>query len=258
MPASPAHLEGREGSPRLSVELASRQGEAAVSPQPWLRDDSLATGVVLSACAGLLDAFSYLGHGHAFASFMTGNLVLLGIHLASDGTLAIYILPLAAYVVGTAIARGMGREEVRHLIGGRPTLVALAIEAAVLTGLALVPFTLKNRVLVSLITMAAAVQNTSFRLIGRRTYNSAFMTGNLQTFSTLLADGLLPFSAAKLRESLDLGAVIAGFFAGAFAGGVLTPRLHVATLMVPAGALALLGLALLLPKPAPAAGRGLP
>ena len=249
---------GTASPARMPASATKRRPDETPSPaRSWLQDDSLATGMVLSACAGSLDAFSYLGHGHAFASFMTGNLVLLGIDIASGGPLAIYAAPLAAYFVGVAIARGMERGMERVMVGrgplrdriGRPKLAALAIEAAMLAVLAFEPFPLRNRVLVSLITMAAAMQNTAFRSIGKRTYNSAFMTGNLQGFSTLIIDGMLPLDRAKLRESLALAAVIASFFAGAVVGGLLTPRLHLLTLLAPAGALALLGLALLLPRP---------
>ena len=57
--------------------------ETMVRPRPRLAPDGLLIAAILSASAGFLDGFSFLGHGHVFASAMTGNMVLLGIHAAT-------------------------------------------------------------------------------------------------------------------------------------------------------------------------------
>ncbi len=235
------------------MSASANRPSAAAEGASLLRPDGLVTAVVLSAGAGLLDAFAYVGHGHAFASFMTGNMVLLGLNLGSDNRLAIYVLPILAYIVGVVIAQGLMRDGMRRILRGRPQIFALLVEILVLGGLALLPHHFENRVLVPIITMSTAMQNTSFRSLGQRTYNSVFMTGNLQAFSSLVAEGLTPPSASKLRDAGPLAAVILSFFCGAVCGGLLTLRLDLLTLLVPAGALALLCLALLLPRPPAAA-----
>ena len=219
--------------------------ETMVRPRPRLAPDGLLIAAILSASAGFLDGFSFLGHGHVFASAMTGNMVLLGIHAATDGAVGSYLAPLSAYVTGVLVAHVAGREGVRRRIGGRPYLVTLATQVLILVGLALAGRGLGNAALVSLITVGTAMQNASFRNIGTRTYNSVIMTGNLQAFSNAFAAGLMPPTRPKLAEAMVLGIVIAAFIGGAAGGALAVPPLGLHALLVPAALLALAWLALL-------------
>ena len=208
--------------------------------------NSLATALALSLSAGFLDAFTYIGHGHVFASAMTGNLVLLGVNAAAlDARAFAYASPVLAYVTGVILAHVMMREGVSRALLGRSHVLTLVIEIAVLFCVALTPVALADSVLVSIITVSTSMQNTSFRNIGTRTYNSVIMTGNLQTFANLLAGGAWPFTLAKLAEARDLGSVIVSFATGAAIGAVATPRLGMHAVLLPAGLL-LVGAVLLL------------
>ena len=200
--------------------------------------NSLATAMALSACAGFLDGFTYVGHGHVFASAMTGNMVLLGIHIASDRDIMTFLLPLLAYIAGVIIAHAMLRETPRRLFRYQPHVFTLCVEIVVLAALALLPHKLNDDLLVPVITISTAMQNTTFRNIGTRTYNSIIMTGNLQAFSNALAAGTSPFTPAKLGEARDLAAIIASFISGAALGAALTGSLGLHALLVPAGVLA--------------------
>lgn len=209
--------------------------------------NSLATAMALSASAGYLDAFTYIGHGQVFASAMTGNMVLLGINLAAlnRDTMG-YVYPVLAYVVGVFVAHVMMRERVRRHLFGRPHVVTLLLEIAVLLGVAFWPFQLADKALVSIITVSTSMQNTSFRNIGTRTYNSVIMTGNLQNFSNALAAGVWPFTPARLAEARDLGGVVGSFIGGAVLGALLTPRVGLHAIVPPAGLLAIGAVLLLL------------
>ena len=44
--------------------------------------ESLPVGLLLALAGGILDSYTYLNRGQVFATAETGNLVLLGIHLA--------------------------------------------------------------------------------------------------------------------------------------------------------------------------------
>ncbi len=233
----------------MSGSAVGSPARAAAPSPPLLRPDSLATAVVLSANAGFLDAFAYVGHGHVFASFVTGNMVLLGIYLAGERSIGLYVLPIVAYVAGVVVAQVLMRERVRHVLRGRSHLAALAVEIATFGAVARLAHNLDDHLLVPLITFTTAVQNTMFRNLGARTYNSAFMTGNLQVLTGAILAGLTPPSAAKLAEARDLGAVILGFTGGAFGGALLTPRFHLDALFAPAALLATLALALLVARP---------
>ncbi|MFD0572698.1 YoaK family protein [Kitasatospora gansuensis] len=83
--------------------------------------------LVLSAASGAVDTFTFLCLGKVFAGVMTGNLVLIGVSVAtSDGTQAIRALAaLAYYCAGVATAA---------LIADRlPRRTVLAGEAVLLT-----------------------------------------------------------------------------------------------------------------------------
>ncbi len=209
-----------------------------LSPLRFPAANGLATAMALSASAGYLDAFTYIGHGHVFASAMTGNLVLLGIKAAAlDAEALAYVSPILAYVAGVILANVLMRESVRGIFRSPPHVVTLLFELVVLFGVAFGPFPLRDGILVLIITVSTSMQNTSFRNIGTCTYNSVIMTGNLQTFSNLIADGIRPFTPAKLAEARDLGGVIGSFATGAAVGAIATPRFGVHAVLLPAGVL---------------------
>lgn len=240
----------RDGSADVRGEDLLAQRTAPAPPrQASLRfpaANSLATAMALSVSAGYLDAFTYLGHGHVFASAMTGNLVLLGVSAAAlDAKALTYVLPVLAYVAGVILANVMMRKRVRRALFGQPHVVTLLLELVVLFSVAFGPFRLADNVLVPVITISTSMQNTSFRNIGTRTYNSVIMTGNLQNFANLLAAGTWPFTPAKLAEARDLGGVVGSFAAGAALGAVATPHLGLHAVLLPAGLL-LIGAILLL------------
>ena len=61
--------------------------------------ESLRLGLVLALVGGYLDAYTYLCRGGVFANAETGNMVLLGIHLAQghwQGALK-YLSPVLAF-----------------------------------------------------------------------------------------------------------------------------------------------------------------
>ena len=234
-----------EGATKSRGEAGTHRAAPSL-PRRFLAANSLATAMALSASAGYLDAFTYIGHGNVFASAMTGNLVLLGANAASlNAKTLTYAWPILAYVIGVILANVMMRESVTRVMFGQPHVVTLVVEITVLFCVAFWPFALADKVLVSVITISTSMQNTSFRNIGTRTYNSVIMTGNLQTFSNLLAGGTWPFTPTKLAEARDLLAVIASFACGAALGALMSPHLGLHSVLLPAGLL-FLGAILLL------------
>ena len=233
--------------PSSSLKVAAAN---PVAPVTWKHRfpaaNSLATAIALTACAGFLDSFTYVGHGHVFASAMTGNMVLLGLHIAGHRDILPLFLPLLAYIIGVIVAHAMLRETPRRLLGDRPHVFTLCLEIVVLSALSLLPHGLNDDLLVPLITISTAMQNTTFRNIGTRTYNSIIMTGNLQAFSNALAAGVSPFTPAKLREARDLAAILISFILGAVLGAALTGPLGLHALLIPAGVLAVGALILLM------------
>ncbi|MGD0633574.1 MAG: YoaK family protein [Beijerinckiaceae bacterium] len=221
-------------SPPTAFEPELNQGFPRPRPR-FAAANSLAAAVALSASAGFLDGFAYAGHGHTFASAMTGNMVLLGIALTQSGSKALaYVYPLLAYVVGVIAANLLGRPGVRRRLPASLHFITLLAEITVLAIVPFLPGSLDDHILVSVITVSTAMQNTSFRNIGTRTYNSVIMTGNLQSFSNALALGVWPGDRAAREQVLDLGLVIASFVLGAALGAYVTPRFQNFATLVPA------------------------
>jgi uncharacterized membrane protein YoaK (UPF0700 family) len=223
----------------------TRSAPAPASRSRYAAANSLATAMVLSVSAGYLDGFTYIGHGHTFASAMTGNMVLLGVNLALSGVGALaYLYPLLAFVFGVIVANVLGREKIRRHLSISPHLVTLIIEIIVLTGVAFLAAGVDDHILVAIVTVSTAMQNTSFRNIGTRTYNSIIMTGNLQTFSNSLATGVWPGDRAAREQVRDLGAVLVSFVVGAALGTLATPRFGDRATLAPAALLFVVALAL--------------
>jgi len=201
--------------------------------------------MALSVSAGYLDGFTYIGHGHTFASAMTGNMVLLGVNLALSGAAALsYFYPLLAFVFGVIVANLLGRGEVRRHMTLSPHFVTLFVEILVLTGVAFLATGIDDHIIVAVVTVSTAMQNTSFRNIGTRTYNSIIMTGNLQNFSNSLATGVWPGDRAAREQVRDLGAVLLSFIIGAVLGTLATPRFGDRATLAPATLLVVVALAL--------------
>lgn len=241
-------MSGGDASPVTAQRDALLGSAAAPSPKPEARvaaADSLACAMILSLTAGYLDAFTFVGHGHSFASAMTGNMVLLGIglgHPSPEAFGAVY--PLLAYAAGAAIAHLVSRPGVRRVLPLPAYFASLLVEIAVLGVVAVLPPHVDDRLLVAVVALTTAVQNTTFRNIGTRPYNSAIMTGNLQNLAkTLAGDAWKPETKAwgQVRE---LGSVLVSFVAGAAAGAVATPRWDNLAALAPAACLAALALIL--------------
>ena len=231
-------LLGSKSAPVLAQPPARRRFAVA---------NSLATALALSLSAGYLDGFTFVGHGHTFASAMTGNMVLLGVNIAQTGPkAAAYVYPLLAFIFGVILANLLARPGFRRHSPVSPHSITLLIEIAVLTAVAFLPAGLEDHVVVSVITVSTAMQNTSFRNIGPRTYNSIIMTGNLQVFSNALATGIWPGDKAAREQVRDLGAVLTSFVAGAAFGALATPRFGNHATLAPAGLLVALAIALAL------------
>ena len=64
--------------------------------------ESIRLGTLLTFVGGFLDAYSYLTRGGVFANAETGNIVLMGIHLAQGQwrQAIFYLFPIACFALG--------------------------------------------------------------------------------------------------------------------------------------------------------------
>ena len=106
---------------------------------PTARERDLLT-LPLSCASGATDAFSYLALGHVFTANMTGNTVLLGIALSTGDRerLVPAIVSLFSFVIGVAVGGCIATDATDEQIWPPSATLSLAIEALILTGVALV------------------------------------------------------------------------------------------------------------------------
>jgi uncharacterized membrane protein YoaK (UPF0700 family) len=214
----------------------------------------IASAVLLAATGGLLDAIVYLDHGHVFANAMTGNVIFLGIALVQQQWMQSlrHIVPITCFLLGVVGARIIRTAPVR-----RSALVVLLLEACGLFLIGLLPAGFPQLAFTGTVAFVSAFQVATFRQVGRFTYNSTFVTGNLR----MVAEGVFDrfFSPDRdLRskgraQAWKLGLICLSFFAGALAGAFVAPRFPVhAILFAEPPLIATVILVLLSPAPAPA------
>ena len=76
--------------------------------------ESLVLAILLTISGGFMDAYSYMCRGEVFANAQTGNILLLGVSLAS-GKFSIagrYLLPIISFAIGIATVDKIGRAHV--------------------------------------------------------------------------------------------------------------------------------------------------
>lgn len=194
-----------------------------------LRLTGLAVSSVFAGAGGLLDAFTYFGHGHAFANSMTGNVVLLGVNLVQmDWRPALqHGIALCSFVLGVSTARWI-----------RNDLATLGLEIAIIAAVAFMPAAVSNVCVTFCIAFAASLQIEAFKIVEGYPYNSTFTTGNLRTLVESAFDWISKRQDRSPGMARAFAVLVASFFVGALAGTILTPILHNRTLWVVVLALA--------------------
>jgi uncharacterized membrane protein YoaK (UPF0700 family) len=196
----------------MSVPPAS--GEAS-------KATTLASAILLAFTGGLLDAVVYVGHGHVFANAMTGNVIFLGIAAISRDWSQVlrYALPIVAFLVGVVIARLLAAIPDRH-----GALLTLIVEAVALFAIGFLPATFPQLAFVAIIALVSASQVTTFRRVGRFTYNSTFVTGNLREMIEGAFDHFHATDPAARylgrAKFTKLALICASFLLGAVAGAL--------------------------------------
>jgi uncharacterized membrane protein YoaK (UPF0700 family) len=181
--------------------------------------DSLLSAVLLATTGGLLDAVVYMLHGHVFANAMTGNVILLGVSAFSrDWQQADrHVAPIAAFLLGVAASR-----VIRILPRHRAALLVLLLEILVLALLGFVPASFPEMTFTAIVSFVSAFQVSTFRTVGRFSYNSTFITGNLREASESFVNHFLdPDPAIRHRDfakARKLATICLFFLLGAMLG----------------------------------------
>jgi uncharacterized membrane protein YoaK (UPF0700 family) len=215
----------------------------------------IASAVLLAGTGGLLDAIVYLDHGNVFANAMTGNVIFLAIALIQHqwAQSLRHIVPITFFLLGVMGARLIHNAPIR-----RSALLVLLLETVGLFVVGMLPAGFPQLAFTGTVAFVSAFQVATFRRVGRFTYNSTFVTGNLR----MVAEGLFDRYFApnwELRskgtaQAWKLGLICTSFFVGALAGAFVAPRFPVhAVLFAEPPLIVTLVLVMMSPTPAPQA-----
>ncbi|MCI1891556.1 YoaK family protein [Schleiferilactobacillus perolens] len=206
--------------------------------------EQLPAAMILAGVGGFMDAYSYLLHGNVFSSLQSGNVILLGIHLARGqwASSGHYLLPLAAFYLGAFLITWFARYV--HKPGQRRThIVGVSAEIFVLLLTAIFANRLPDTVVIAMMSFTAAIQLSVFRKMKGQPYTTTMTTGNIQASAANLANAAMGAQPNAAHRSWDRFAVALGFGLGAFLSASLVPFLGQHAII---GGVLLLGIILLL------------
>jgi uncharacterized membrane protein YoaK (UPF0700 family) len=179
--------------------------------------------MALTFATGLVDAVGYLGLDHVFTGNMTGNIVILGMGLADEGSLPVAgpLLALIMYVLGAAVT---GRQLVTPKPTWTPVVTAICggsafILAATATALAKLPIaggSGAGMVIAASIAMVMGAQAATARALAVADMTTVVVTSTITAYATetLFAPGLAWLTHRRLWAILAI-------FGGALAGALL-------------------------------------
>jgi uncharacterized membrane protein YoaK (UPF0700 family) len=207
---------------------------------------------IFACVGGMLDAFTYLGHGRVFANSMTGNVVLLGVDvMQEDWHQALrHLFPICSFLVGIWAARSFYVDAVFGKIRN-PDLGVLTLEITLFGAIGCLPDESSDFLITTPIAFAASLQSEAFRRVAGFPFNSTFTTGTLRTLSESVFDFLFDNSQLAARRMVRTFSVICSMFLlGATTGAFMTQRLHNKTLWIVSLVLAFLWVRLIQRIPA--------
>lgn len=215
--------------------------------KPKQMSESMILGVVLTLAGGFQDAYSYNCRGQVFANAQTGNIVLLGQHIASGNfqNALHYLFPLLAFLAGVYLS-----EWVRELCKSFQKLhwrqIVLAFEIVMLAIAGLLPQSL-NVVSNVLMSFACAMQVDSFRKFRGIPCATTMCIGNMRSGTELLCRYHITKDPELKRKSLHYYFIILVFAIGAAIGAVASQKFGNPAIWIAAG-LMLLGFILMFVK----------
>ena len=195
--------------------------------------DSLTVGLLLALTGGLLDAYSYLNRGEVFSTAETGNIVLLGVHLAQGDLSGVlhYLLPVLAFTAGVLTAEGVRRRFDRS---GRVhwRLPLLLAECAAVVVVSFLPLGRMDALANIVISFTSALQVESFRNIQGCGCVTTMCTGNLRSGTENLFRLIVRGERACAPKVRLYYGLISCFILGAVLSGLATPLLAQRTVLL--------------------------
>ena len=211
--------------PKMYYNRARKEGASMKTKHHGQMSESFLTAVFLSLSGGLQDAYTYLFRGKVFANAQTGNIVLLGNHLAQmDWSGAVrYAVPILAFTAGIFVAQKVhfhfGKSEKIHW---RQLVLLLEIVVLFAAGFFPAGMSLPANALIS---FSCAMQVQTFRKVNGHSYASTMCIGNLRSGTAALSAYMRDRRPEQIRQAMYYFGIILFFAVGAGIGGNLSMRL---------------------------------
>ena len=186
------------------------------------REERLLAACLLSAAGGFTDVYSYLFRGGVFANAVTGNLVLVGLHVAMGETAraAHGLCAVLAYGAGVMAANAIhARCGHARRVGWHQ--VVLWVEAALLAVVVCLPRGPGDFAVAAVISFVCALQVQTFRRVHGLPFASTMCTGNLRSGADAAYAAWTGADPNGLAKARHYALVITCFVAGATVGAVL-------------------------------------
>lgn len=196
--------------------------------------ERLHIGMLLAMAAGGFDAYTYLQHGEVFAGLQTGNLILLGIHIAK-GDLSIivrYLVPILSFLLGTIIVRFVQQRFEKSDTRRNRQVSILLWEMLLVLIVTVAAAHIPNMASSALVSLVAAAQLQEFRKLKGGPFTSLMMTGNLRTLGESYLDAVTEHSVKAREKGNDTLAIIVSFVVGAALMGLMVSWLTNAAIVL--------------------------
>jgi uncharacterized membrane protein YoaK (UPF0700 family) len=181
-----------------------------------------ALALLLAVATGSLDALAYLALGNVFVSVLTGNLVLLGVGLATSAHVAIVhvLIAIGSYGLGVGVAAAIaGHPQDRQPLWPRRVTLALLVELAGLAAFTAGweaadahPVAGLELGLLALTAAAMGIQSTAVNRLSLPGFSTTYLTSTFIRAVTELVTGQRGY---VLIKTAALGAAVLGAAGGA-------------------------------------------
>ncbi|QFP80335.1 DUF1275 domain-containing protein [Latilactobacillus graminis] len=189
----------------------------------------------LTFIGGFLDAYCVILRGGVFASAQTGNIVFIGVDVATNqwSQLPQKILPIIAFGVGVIIVQIAKRF---FNTGGMNVwrLWLLAFQIAVLVIVGFLSTDVSNMLVTPMLSMSMATQLASYSTVNGYPYANTFTTGNYRK----LVENTYLYLTTKQKnyqqKAQYFGLIVGSFFVGTISSGLIVKLINVRTAWVAA------------------------
>lgn len=189
--------------------------------------ESFSVAIILAVAGGFLDAYTFICRGGVFANAQTGNIVLLGMGLASRNYTAVKsaIAPIFAFMLGVFIAEFIkSKFKTPHVKPLHWRHGVLLIEIIILTLAALIPIGDMNRIVNVMVSFVCSLQVQTFRTVHGNSFASTMCTGNLRSGTDALFKYIKTANPVHVKKTACYYGIIICFIIGAVLGALVSKK----------------------------------